>query len=122
MARSGLTFSYRQYRLVGIVLAWSLEHGGPTGNNYFFSPILYNSIAYRPGVKPPCIEDIPDSALKRKIIINLFIYTDIIVLVRGCSVSVAVEDYSYLRGLFPVSINCLLASVLPLVKFGENCL
>lgn len=31
------------YRLVGMVQAWSLAHGGPCGN--FFSGTLYDSIA-----------------------------------------------------------------------------
>ena len=53
------------YRLVGVVLAWSLAHGGPAGN--FFSPTLYESIAYGPGVKQPRLEDVPDQDLKQKI-------------------------------------------------------
>ena len=54
------------YRLVGVVLAWSLGHGGPVGN--FFSGTLYDSIAYGPGTTPPRLEDIPDPDLKQKII------------------------------------------------------
>ena len=54
------------YRLVGVVLAWSLGRGGPVGN--FFSGTLYDSIAYGPGTRLPRLEDIPDPDLKKKII------------------------------------------------------
>lgn len=54
------------YRLVGVVLVWSLWHAGPVGN--FFSGMLYDSIAYGPGTSPPHLEDIPNQDLKQKII------------------------------------------------------
>ena len=54
------------YRLVGVVLAWSLWYGGPLGN--FVSGTLYGSIAYGLGTRPPHLEDIPDQDLKQKII------------------------------------------------------
>ena len=53
------------YRLVGVVLAWSLVHGGPAGN--FFCPTLFNAIAYGPNVKLPRLEDVPDPELKELI-------------------------------------------------------
>ena len=53
------------YRLVGVVLAWSVAHGGPAGN--FFSTTLYNSIAYEAGAKAPLLDDVPDQGLKTKI-------------------------------------------------------
>lgn len=51
---------------MGVVLAWSLAHGGPAGN--FFSTTLHNSVAYGPNVKPPRPEDVPDPELKQNII------------------------------------------------------
>ena len=54
------------YRLVGMVLAWLLAHGGPVGN--FFSGTLYDSIAYGPGRRPQKLGDVPDHDLKQKII------------------------------------------------------
>ena len=54
------------YRLVDVILAWSLWHGGPVGN--FFSGTLYNSIAYGLGTRPPRLKDMPDQDLKQKII------------------------------------------------------
>ena len=60
-----------QYRLVGVVLAWSLAHGGPAGN--FFSTTLYDSVAYGPNLKPPRLKDVPDPELKQKIIQESFI-------------------------------------------------
>ncbi|XP_078361567.1 G2/M phase-specific E3 ubiquitin-protein ligase-like [Oculina patagonica] len=54
-----------RYRIVGLVLAWSLVHGGPAGN--FLSPTLYNSVAYGPGVIPPRLEDVPLQHLRQKI-------------------------------------------------------
>lgn len=47
---------------MGVVLAWSLVHGGPGGN--FFCPTLFNAIAYGPDVKLPRLEDVPDPELK----------------------------------------------------------
>ena len=54
-----------RYRIVGLVLAWSLVHGGPAGN--FLSPTLYNSVAYGPSVIPPRLEDVPVQKLRQKI-------------------------------------------------------
>lgn len=44
---------------MGVVLAWSLAHGGPAGN--FFGTTLYDSVAYGPNLKPPRLKDVPDS-------------------------------------------------------------
>ncbi|KAK2558005.1 G2/M phase-specific E3 ubiquitin-protein ligase [Acropora cervicornis] len=54
------------YRFVGMLLAWSLAHGGPGGK--FLSPTLYDSLAYGPCEKPPRLEDVADPDLKEKII------------------------------------------------------
>ncbi|XP_068744490.1 G2/M phase-specific E3 ubiquitin-protein ligase-like isoform X2 [Montipora capricornis] len=53
------------YRMVGLILAWSVVHGGPGGN--FLSPTLYNSIVYGPGMTNPRLEDVPNPELKGKI-------------------------------------------------------
>ena len=36
------------YRLAGLILAWSVVHGGPGGK--FLCPTLYDSVAYGPDV------------------------------------------------------------------------
>ena len=49
------------YRLVGVVLAWSLVHGGPGGN--FLSPTLYHAIAHGVDATKPDPKDINDEHL-----------------------------------------------------------
>ena len=51
--------------MVGLILPWSVVHGGPGGN--FLSPTLYNSIVYGPGMTNPRLEDVPNPELKGKI-------------------------------------------------------
>ena len=46
------------YRLVGVILAWSLVHGGPGGN--FLSPTLYHAIAHGVDVTKADLNDIHD--------------------------------------------------------------
>ena len=52
------------YRTAGMMIAWSVAHGGPAGN--FFCSSLYNTIAYGYTIEPQ-IADIPDPALKCKV-------------------------------------------------------
>lgn len=47
------------YHLVGLVIGWSVLHGGPGGN--FFSKTLFNSVAYGAGLKDVNMEDIADN-------------------------------------------------------------
>ena len=51
------------YRLVGVILAWSLVHGGPDGN--FLSPTLYHAIAHGVDVTKADLNDIHDDRLSR---------------------------------------------------------
>lgn len=53
------------YRLVGMVLTWSVNHGGPGGN--FWSKTLYNALAY--GIENVSADphDIPSTAMQEKI-------------------------------------------------------
>lgn len=53
------------YRLVGLILAWSVVHGGPGGK--FLCPTLYDSVVYGPDVTNPSLEDVPTRELKEKI-------------------------------------------------------
>ena len=50
---------------MGVVLAWSLVHGGPGGN--FFSPTLYHAIAYGVDVTKPDLNDIHDDQLSESL-------------------------------------------------------
>ena len=45
------------YRLVGLILAWSVVHGGPGGK--FLCPTLYDSVVYGPDVTNPSLDDVP---------------------------------------------------------------
>ncbi|CAH3133273.1 unnamed protein product [Porites lobata] len=53
------------YRLVGLILAWSVVHGGPGGK--FLCPTLYDSVVYGPDVTNPSLDDVPTLQLKEKI-------------------------------------------------------
>ena len=53
------------YKLVGMIIGWSLVHGGPGGN--FFSDTLFNAIAYGIGVKNANVEDIQDDTLRESL-------------------------------------------------------
>ena len=46
------------YKLVGIILGWSLLHGGSAG--HFFSTTLYDVIAYGVGEKDVNVDDVQD--------------------------------------------------------------
>ena len=46
---------------MGVVLAWSLVHGGPGGN--FLSSTLYHAIAHGVDVTTPDLNDIHDDQL-----------------------------------------------------------
>lgn len=53
------------YRLVGLILAWSVVHGGPGGK--FLCPTLYDSVVYGPDVTNPSLDDVPTLQLKEKL-------------------------------------------------------
>ena len=53
------------YRLVGVILAWSLVHGGPGGN--FLSPTLYHAIAHGIDVTKADLNDIHDDRLSESL-------------------------------------------------------
>ena len=45
------------YRLVGLILAWSVVHGGPGGK--CLCPALYDSVVYGLDATNPSLEDVP---------------------------------------------------------------
>lgn len=60
-----LARSKGHYRLVGLILAWSLVHGGPGGN--FLSRTLYNSIAFGSLHAEVDMKDIPNGHFREEL-------------------------------------------------------